>query len=185
MLFAFTFDDDESRIGDKHKFEYLYEKYKRLLWTKAYEILKDHSLAEDAVSEAFIRAYKYLHKIGEPDSGQTASYLVTIVKNVSIDIYNREKRVAPIDINEHDEADDFNMEELITSKDETANIMKMVDSLREELKAVFLLKYAHDMPHKEIAKVLGITENNVTVRLYRAKAKLLKWHEERRCDDDR
>lgn len=177
MLFIFT--------SDKHKFEYIYEKYKRLLWTKAYEILKDHSHAEDAVSEAFMRAYKYLHKIGDPDSGQTISYLVTIVKNVSIDMYNREKRVTPIDISEHDEADGFNLEELITSKDEAATVMMLVDSLSEEHKAVFLLKYAHDMSHKEIAKVLGITENNVTVRLHRTKAKLVKWHDERRCSDDK
>lgn len=172
MLFAFTPETD------KHKFEYLYEKYKRLLWAKAYDILKDHALAEDAVSEAFIRMYKHLQKIEDPDSNQAVSYLVTIVKNVSINIYHREKRITPIDINEHDEADSFNLEDLIASKDEAATVMKLVDGLREELKAVFLLKYAHDMPHKEIAKVLGITENNVTVRLHRAKAKLIEWSKE-------
>jgi len=168
MLFTFASE------SDRNKFECIYEKYKRLMWTKAFDILKDHALAEDAVSEAFIRAYKNLHKIGEPDSPQTASFLVTIVKNVAINIYNREKRVTSIDIAEHDEADDFNLEEQVASKDEAGLAIKLIDQLREELKAVFLLKYAHDLPHKEIARVLGITENNVTVRLHRAKTKLLK-----------
>jgi len=160
--------------NERHKFEYIYEKYKRLLWTKAFDILKDHALAEDAVSEAFIRAYKNLHKIGDADSPQTISFLVVIAKNVAINMYNRQKRVTPIDLAEHDEADDYNMEEEIEIKDEADNAMQLVDQLREELKAVFLLKYAHDLPHKEIARLLGITENNVTVRLHRAKAKLLK-----------
>ena len=160
--------------NERQKFEYIYEKYKRLLWTKAFDILKDHALAEDAVSEAFIRAYKNLHKIGDGDSPQTVSFLVVIAKNVAINIYNREKRITPIDIAEYDEPDDSNMEEEIATKDEAGGAMALVDKLKEELKAVFLLKYAHDLPHKEIARLLGITENNVTVRLHRAKTKLLK-----------
>ena len=169
MLF-FTFASE----SDKNKFEYIYEKYKRLLWAKAFDILKDHALAEDAVSEAFIRAYKHLHKIEDPDSNQSVSYLVTIVKNVAINLYHKEKRVTSIDIAEYDEADDFNLEDMVTSQEDTSAAMKLVGRLKEELKAVFLLKYAYEMSHREIANTLGITENNVTVRLHRAKTKLLQ-----------
>lgn len=156
------------------KFEYVYEKYKRLLFAKAFDILRDHALAEDAVSEAYIRAYRHLDKIQDPDSNQTAAYLVTIAKNVSITLYHKERRSFSVDIDEYQGADDFNLEELITSQDEAARVMTLVDSLKEEHKAVFLLKYAQDMSHKEIADVLGITENNVTVRLHRAKNKLMQ-----------
>jgi len=166
----FTFASE----SDKNKFEYIYEKYKRLLWAKAFDILKDHALAEDAVSEAFIRAYKHLHKIEDPDSNQSVSYLVTIVKNVAINLYHKEKRVTSIDIAEYDEADDFNLEDMVTSQEDTSAAMKLVGRLKEELKAVFLLKYAYEMSHREIANTLGITENNVTVRLHRAKTKLLQ-----------
>ncbi|MCL2285534.1 MAG: sigma-70 family RNA polymerase sigma factor [Firmicutes bacterium] len=174
MLLLLTFASE----SDKFKFEYIYEKYKRLLWAKAFDIIKDHALAEDAVSEAFLRAYKHFHKIGDPDSPQSVSYLVTIVKNIAINSYHREKRVTPIDVAKHDEADDFNLEEMITSQDDTATAMALVDRLKEEQKAVFLLKYAHDLSHREIATALGITENNVTVRLHRAKTKLLQWAKE-------
>ena len=174
MLHLMTFASE----SEKDKFEYIYEKYKRLLWTKAFDILKDHGLAEDAVSEAFLRAYKHLHKIDDPDSNRSVSFLVTIVRNVSITLYHKEKRVTPVDAADFDEADDFNLEDVITSKDEAAAAMALVNRLKEEQKAVFLLKYAHDMPHKEIAAALGITENNVTVRLHRAKSKLLSWAKE-------
>jgi RNA polymerase sigma-70 factor (ECF subfamily) len=174
MLHLITFASE----SDKNKFEYIYEKYKRLLWTKAYDILKDYELAEDAVSEAFIRAYKHMHKIGDPDAGQSVSYLVTIVRNVAINLYHKEKRVTPVDVTEHDEADDFDLENLVTTRDEAVEALKLVNRLGDEQKAVFLLKYAHDMSHREIARALGITENNVTVRLYRAKTKLLQWAKE-------
>jgi len=172
MLLVFTHEND------KHKFEYIYEKYKRLLLAKAFDVVKDYNLAEDAVSEAYLRAYKNIHKIGDPDSAPTISFLVTITKNVAIDMYNKQKRIVPTDFAEYDEADDFDLEDTILQKDTAAHAMQLVDSLKEELRAVFLLKYAHDLPHKEIAKQLGITENNVTVRLHRAKSKLLKMAKE-------
>ncbi|MCL2372382.1 MAG: sigma-70 family RNA polymerase sigma factor [Defluviitaleaceae bacterium] len=174
MLNLISFASDSER----YKFEYIYEKYKRLLRARAYDILKDYPLAEDAVSEAYLRAYKHLHKIGDPDSPQTASFLVTIVKNLAINMYHREKRSTPVDITEYDKPDEFNLEESVTSKDDTAMAMELVGRLREEYRAVFLLKYAHELSHKEIAATLGITENNVTVRLHRAKTKLLEWAKE-------
>lgn len=166
-----------SSEGSRDKFEYIYEKYKRLLWVKAFDILKDHALAEDAVSDAFMRVYKNLHKIENSDSPQSISFLVTIVRNVSINIYHRQKRITAIDISEYEEADPFNMEEAVATTDELQTALKLVNSLQEEYRAVFLLKYAHDMSHKEIAEVLGISENNVTVRLHRAKAKITKLKE--------
>lgn len=167
-LLTFAFDND------KDKFEYLYEKYKRLLYKKALEIVKDHALAEDAVAESYMRVYKNIGKIGDPNSPQAVSYLIIIAKNVAINIYNRQKRQIPVDISESNEADTFNLEEEILIKDAAARAMALVGSLKEELRSVFLLKYAYDMNTREIATQLGISENNVTVRLHRAKAKLAK-----------
>lgn len=51
-------------------------------------------------------------------------------------------------------------------------MLALVDGLSEELRSVFLLKYAYDLPHKTIGRLLGISENNVNVRLHRAKKKI-------------
>jgi RNA polymerase sigma-70 factor (ECF subfamily) len=173
MLVLLSFETE----AEKDTFEYMYEKYKRLLFAKAYDILKDYGLAEDAVSEAFIRVYKHMHRIDNPDSGQTAAFLVTIVKNLAITLYHKRNKVIPADFGENEEASDFDLEKTIEMKDEAQNAVKLVEKLGEELKAVFLLKYAHDLPHKEIGRILGISENNVTVKLHREKKKLATWVE--------
>ena len=49
---------------------------------------------------------------------------------------------------------------------------RLLDSLDEQLRNIFVLKYAYDLPHSEIAEQTGLTENNVTVKLHRAKKKL-------------
>ncbi|MCL2496309.1 MAG: RNA polymerase sigma factor [Clostridiales bacterium] len=166
IFLAFATEDD------RMKFELLFEKYKKLLLYKAYGILGDYALAEDAVSEAFIRVYKNLAKIDDIESPKTISFLATIVKNTALTILEKQKQhgVPKEDIESADSA--YDIEESVLSAAVTHDMLKMVDELKEELRAPFLLKYAHDLPHREIAALLNISENNVTVRIHRAKSKL-------------
>lgn len=167
MLLILTFSSE----SDRDKFEYLYERYKRLLLHKAYDILKDYSLSEDAVSEAYIRIYKNLHKIDDPAANKCIAFLVTITKNVALTMLAREKGALS---DEYDESqpDDFNLEENVISALSSEEIYTVMNRLSEELRSVFLLKYAYGYSHKEIGRLLDISENNVTVRLHRAKKKL-------------
>ena len=50
----------------------------------------------------------------------------------------------------------------------------LVKNLPDNLKEVLILKEYADMNYKEIGRQLGITEGNVKVRVFRAKAQLLK-----------
>ena len=171
MLLIFLSFPNES---EKSKFEYIYGKYKKLLLYKAHGILHDYSLAEDAVSEAFLRVYKNLHKIDDPDSGMTISFLTVIVKNTAINILNQNKNISYSDIYENDMQSDFNVEDHVISETVTDGMLKVVDSLKDELKECFLLMYAHDLSYKEIGMILKISEANVAVRIHRAKKKLIQ-----------
>ena len=167
MIMIFTFATESER----DKFEYVFNKYRKLMLRKALGILSDYSLAEDAASEAFIRIYKNLDKIGDPDSPRTAAFIATIVKNAALTILKREKARATGEYDE-DRADVFDLEEHALTRLDAGRVHAALDSIGEEFRAVFLLKYAYDLPHKEIGRLLGISENNVTVRLHRAKKKL-------------
>ena len=138
---------------------------------KAFAILQDYHLAEDATSEAFIRIYKNIHKIEDPADNKSIAFIVTIVKNVALTMLKKEKSHITEEYDE-EQVDDFNLEEQTISQLNSEYIYGALDKLGEEMKAVFLLKYAHEMSHFEIGKILGINENNVTVRLHRAKKKL-------------
>ena len=138
---------------------------------KAYGILRDYSLAEDAASEAFIRIYKNLHKIDDPDDRKSIAFIVTIVKNVSLTMLKHEKTYATEEYDE-ERQDSFNMEEDILAQLSSEFIYETLNKLGEEMKSVFILSYSYELSHKEIGNILGISENNVTVRLHRAKKKL-------------
>lgn len=167
MILVFTFATE----AERDKFERIYEAYKGLMLHKAYGILHDRSLAEDAVSEAFIRVYKNLHKIEDAGDGRCAAFVATIARNCALTLLEKEKRGS---LEEYDDSlqDDFDLEQSTISALSSDTIYAMVGGLEEAFRSVFLLRYAYDMSHKEIGKALGISENNVTVRLHRAKKKL-------------
>ena len=162
---------------EKSKFDYIYEKYKKLLLYKANGILHDFSLAEDAVSEAFLRVYKNLHKIDDPDSGKTASFLIVIVKNTAVNILNKNMPVYSfdsVDTDENNLQSGVNVEEEVISEIVTDGMIQLVDKLKDELKDCFLLMYAHNLSYKEIGGILNISEDNAAVRIHRARKKLIE-----------
>ncbi|MDR1358616.1 MAG: sigma-70 family RNA polymerase sigma factor [Coriobacteriales bacterium] len=177
MILVFAFAD----ASKANTFEYLYRRYKNLLYYKAWEILRDPMDAEDAVSEAFIRVYRNLDKVDDPNSPRTAAFLGTIVRNVALTMVK--KRAAapvpvPMSVDEDwggdEPADPFDLEAAIIDKISTEEIYQIVNRLDEESRTIFVLKYAYDLSHREIAAQLGMTENNVTVRLHRTRKKLAR-----------
>ena len=168
MLLVFTFESAE----EQDKFEFLYQKYKNLCLKKAYGILGDYMLAEDAVSEAYIRVYKNLHKIEDPASNRSIAFVVTIAKNAALTILARQKSTAQEELDENLE-DGFDLEQEALARLDTQEVFAAIEDLSEELRGVLMLKYAHDLSHKDIGKAMGISENNVTVRLHRARKKLV------------
>ncbi len=76
---------------DEGKFERLYYKYRRLMFTCAKEILKDDVLAEDAVHEAFLRLTKHMKGIDEVKCNKTLRFVVIVVESAAKDIYRKKK----------------------------------------------------------------------------------------------
>lgn len=75
-------------------FEYIYTHYKGLMLQKAYGILRDPMLAEDAVSEAFIRIFKNMRKIEDPASNRCLAFVATITRNTALTMLHKERRPA-------------------------------------------------------------------------------------------
>ena len=68
------------------KLKSLYEIYEQPMYRIAYAVLHDEGLAEDAVSEAFIRIMHRISKLGDCQSEKTKAYIVKVIKSTSINI---------------------------------------------------------------------------------------------------
>ena len=69
-----------------------YEKYYRIMRTRAYEIVRDYHIADDMVSEAFIKVFNNYEEIRKLEEPQIAFYLISIIRNISIDYTRKQKR---------------------------------------------------------------------------------------------
>lgn len=151
----------------KTKFEQAYERYSKIGFYYAREILKDDALAEDALHDAFLSLARNLDKIGEIECNKSFNYFVTIVKNTAISALRKQRRASLVEID--DEESLFQLED--TAPGPEAQVMQQVGydellaairTLKPAYQAPLLLKYANGYTEAEIAKVLGVTVSNVS-----------------------
>ena len=162
MLIYLSLLDSEEEIS---KFELIYSTYKKQMYYTANNILK-----EDAVHNAFLRIINNLEKIEDINSHKTKGLIVIIVKNVSIDIYrkNKKERDNTIFI---DDLDDINGYDEI-NKNDIGDLEIAISKLPENYKQVFLLKFSHELTDNEISEILDIKPDNVRKRISRGREKL-------------
>ena len=156
--------------NDVRSFETIYEENKDMLYRYAYSILKDNAGAEDAVQDAFVALADNFEKTYSMERSRIRSYLVVIVRNAAFKIYNRRKRETPAE--EFYSAGEPSGEEIhlgVEDGELRRTLFEMIRKLEPKYGDLIMLRYFNKMPEKDIAESLGISIQNVKVRLFRAR----------------
>jgi len=148
----------------------LYKQYCDGMFIVAQRYLKDTAMAEDAMQEAFIKAFRKLSQFkGDVTFG---AWLKRIVINTCLDAIKAKKiDTEPIEeevIRIADDEDDWNVSDETT----VAEIASAIENLPESYKVVIQLFLVEGYDHQEISEVLGITESASRTNLHRGKLKL-------------
>ena len=160
---------------DKDRFEKLYRMFKQDMYAIAYSILNNKEDAEDAVHQAFVTIADNFEKVNIIPRQEIKAYIVIIIRNISIDIYRGNKRIAERTTTIDDKISvDIDMLEQYDYQ----LLLKSISELPEIYKDVMFLRYLEEFTPKEIADMLNITVSTVWKRLERAK-KMLKENLER------
>lgn len=173
VAFLMTIENEKTRS----KLENIYLTYHRDMYITAYSILNDHHDSEDMVQEAVLRLSGNLHKIMDIKCKKTKYFLVVIVRNLSYDAYNKRKGIVLL---EHDEVkrlpnnEEILIEEELLRMDLSAEVAKYLEQIHPPYADILTLRFYFELEIYEIAKMLDITENNVSVRINRALAALKK-----------
>ena len=154
-------------------FNLIYRETMQMLYKISYRIVNDEEAAEDLSHDSLIKANE--KKIVFPSLNDAKFWLIRVVKNASLNHVKRKvrekKAYEKALYEEHREVQSGETELLAT---EAINLtQKALDKLPEKLKEAVILKEYSDLNYKEIGKVLGISEGNVKVRIFRAR-KLLE-----------
>ncbi len=172
LTFFMTIED----INDRNKLEKIYTMHKKEMYITAYSILKNKEEAEDAVHDAILKVYKNLIKISKINCKKTRSFLVIIVRNISINKYNKRKGIILFDEGSEDNIIDNEpfIEDQMLQNELSDTISNHLNEINRAYADIITLRYYYELNISEISDILGITENNVSVKLNRAKKALRK-----------
>jgi RNA polymerase sigma-70 factor (ECF subfamily) len=173
LAFLLIIEDKEKR----DKLEELYVTYRKELYYVAYQILHDYHDAEDVIQNAFIKISKYLDKIGEIRCKKTRGYLVIIVRNLSFDRYNEKKKSVPVDFLEETEEEmesDVSLEDHVLKLERGKELAEALSRIHSGYADILTLRYYYEYNIYEIADLINLTNDVVSVRLSRAKKALKK-----------
>lgn len=154
--------------GQRAAFGVLVERYEAMMQAVAYAQTGNHTDAEDAVQNAFIKAFTSLSTLR--DTRRLGPWLASITRNEAKQIQRRAAIAANAlaqngahDIASGSDAEEHDMHELLRR-----NVMALEESQRE----VLLMHYFAERSTAEIAEDLGISRDAVKKRLERARAAL-------------
>lgn len=161
-----TYEDQERRRTDA--LERMVEQHQAALLQVCFMMLHDRALAEDAVQETFLKAYRAMASFRGDCSEKT--WLTRIAVNTCRDM-KRGAWFRYVDRRVTD-AESAYVPALQTEDGDAEELAQAIVRLPEKYREVVLLYYVQDMTMKEIADTLGIAVSSVSGRLKKACARL-------------
>lgn len=147
-------------------FEIIYETY----WSKVFRLcmgyMNDYELAKDLAQETFITVWQKLP--GFRNESSVGTWIFRIASNHCLRQIEKQKKMPKSDLPE--EIEDVKHS---GTEDKTAFLYKCISELPESDRIIISLEL-EDINQSEIARIVGISESNVRVRIHRIKEKLTK-----------
>lgn len=149
----------------ERQFLKLYEDLAEPIFRHCYFRLSDRERARDIMQESFTRTWEQLTDGVEIKN--LKAFVYRVANNLIIDTY-RKKKESSLDALQEDGFDPGTDDhENILSMIAEKELVELLDSLNDKYRQVIIMRYIDGLPPREIAAVIGETENVISVRLHR------------------
>ena len=167
---------------DEMAFREIVDRYQSKIFSIIYGILRNHNDAEDIAQQVFAKVYFSIRNFDFRSSLLTWIYKITV--NECYD-YLRKKRVRKLvyesDFSQEDaqrmEASDPAVDAAVPIDTRLAQrdfLMKILSKVSADDRSLILLKEVEGHSVEELARMTGLNENTIKVKLFRTRQKLLK-----------
>ncbi len=160
--------------GDMDALTVIYDKLGRKIFMLAFSILHDKDLAEDVMQDVFLRLVREAHTYKEKSNA--IAFILTVTRNHSLNVLAKKRRelshTRPIEEGEEiaDPSEDL--------YSESFGEIFALRSLDDDERQIVVMKLDAKMKHKDIALILGISEDASQKRYRRALEKLKAYYKE-------
>jgi RNA polymerase sigma-70 factor (ECF subfamily) len=155
---------------DPSQYEALYKKYAQKLFNYFwYRVGHQKDVAEDLMQKTFIKAYEHLPKFNLR-AYSYYSYLLTIAHNLLINHYRNPQTISLESVG--DIPDEVTQDQILSRREAMGLLWRAIQQLPEKDKDIILLRYQKELPIKDIARIVGKSENAVKLTLSRTRKNL-------------
>jgi RNA polymerase sigma factor (sigma-70 family) len=169
--------------GDHDAYADLVRPHERVAYRVAAAITGGSADAEEAMQNAFVKAYRSLHRFrsGAP----FRPWLLKIVVREAHNVLRAERRHARLGARaaEQHRPEVAGPDEALIAREEVETVLGALARLPRSDRVALALRYFAELPDKDAATLLGTTAQAYRVRLVRARRRLQDLLEERRHDD--
>jgi RNA polymerase sigma-70 factor (ECF subfamily) len=170
--------DDPSLVraclaGDKRAFDILVERHRRQVYQVCYRFAGNHEDAAELTQDVFLRAYRALGTF----KGRSAlgTWLYRIAVNVGLNrAAIRQPPVETIDRREHADTCGELPDAGLLRSERAAKLRRAVARLPKTQRTTLILRVYHELPHEQIAAILGSSAGAVKTNFFHALTKLRK-----------
>lgn len=137
----------------------LYNMFKKSVFAVAFSITGDYHLAEDCVSETFIRLTEIKHF--KDKNGNGVGFILTIARNIALELHRRyKKECVSMVIQSYGDADD--------TVEDSIFLNQLMKELNDKQRQIVVMRIYSELSFKEIASIMRCPESTVKSRYKRA-----------------
>jgi RNA polymerase sigma-70 factor (ECF subfamily) len=177
MARAFAHLSDEAVVAlvarsDELALAELYDRFGRTAYGLALRVLRDRSLAEDAVQEAFLIAWRTADTF-MPERARASTWLLTLVHRRAVDLVRRmeRRRAEPIEV-AGERAGEVAVDEAVWLRYERERVQAALRQLPDQQREALELAYYGGFSQSELAERLGQPIGTIKSRMFTGLARL-------------
>ena len=151
--------------GDNDALGELYDRYGRLAFRLAFRILRDRTLAEDAVQEAFLALWRSSDAY-KRERAKPSTWILTVVHRRAVDLVRKEERRRGETLESAPEPATGPADEDVVLRDRRAAVQAALTALPGDQRQALELAYYGGLTQSELAERLGVPLGTVKSRMF-------------------
>jgi RNA polymerase sigma-70 factor (ECF subfamily) len=164
---------DACLAGHSDAFAVIVERHRRQVYQVCYRFVNNHEDASDLAQDAFVRAYKGLRGFNRQSA--LATWLYRIAVNVSLNkVAVKTPRIESMGAREYPDERRERPDAAMLRGERAAEVRAAIARLPNKQRATLILRVYHEMPHEQIAGILGSSVGAVKANFFHAMASLKK-----------
>jgi RNA polymerase sigma-70 factor (ECF subfamily) len=168
--------------GRREAFDVVVDRHRRQIYQLCYRFVGNHEDASDLAQDVFVRAYRALR--GFKGQSALATWLYRIGVNVCLNrVSARAPRHEPIDVVERADGRMEPADVGLMRQETSRRVRAAIARLPPKQRATLILRTYQELPHEEIAGILGSSVGAVKANFFHALANLKKLLEEREGEE--